>query len=340
MTDKEIRDKARELLKPWCRVCPECNGIACRGEVPGMGGKGTGRSFINAFDEVKKIDLNMKVIHGAQDPDMKCSFFGEEMDAPVFAAPVTGTTLNMGGKLTEREYIKSVVDGCFEGGLIPMVGDTAKPEFLTENLKVIKESGKKGIVFIKPWENDVILEKIAEAKEAGICAVGVDVDAAGLVTLNMHGRGVSPKTTEEIRELVSKAGIPFIAKGILTMEDADACFNAGADAIAISNHGGRVLDYALPPVKILPEIAAKYKGKMKIFIDGGIRDGIDVFKMLALGADGVLIGRPFVTYSFGGGTEGVKMFCDRIKSELKSAMTLCGAKNLSEINSSMVTIKN
>lgn len=337
MTEKEIRDKARELLMPWCRVCPDCNGIACRGEVPGMGGKGTGKSFIKTREVFSKIDLNMKVLHDVKKADTSVTLFGQEMSMPVFAAPVTGTTLNMGGKKTEREYIEAVVNGCNDKGILAMVGDTAVPEFLLENLKVIKESGKPAITFIKPWENEIIIEKMKDALDAGSCALGVDVDAAGLVTLNMHGKGVLPKTPEQIKELCDNSKVPFIVKGVLTLEDAETAYKAGASAIVISNHGGRVLDYARPPIEALPEIAEMYKGKMTLLIDGGVRDGIDVFKLLALGADGVLIGRPFITYSFGGGREGVALYVNRIKTELEGAMLLCGAKDIASIDKTMIT---
>lgn len=339
MNEREIRDKARELLSPFCRVCPECNGVACKGEVPGMGGKGSGLSFINNYRRLKAIDLNMKVIHSVKEADTSCSFFGEEMSIPVFAAPVTGTVLNMGGKLTETEYITNVIKGCHEAGVIPMVGDSALPSFLTDNLSVLKEEKGTGIAFIKPWGNEEILARIESAKESGCCAVGVDVDACGLVTLNIHGKGVLPKPEEELTDLIKKSGMPFIVKGVLTLDDARAAYNAGAAAIVVSNHGGRVLDCAAATCDVLPEIADEFKGKMTIFADGGVRDGIDVFKMLALGADGVLIGRPFVTYSFGGGTEGVKNYLLRLKNELKGAMLLTGAKNLGEIKREMIRVK-
>lgn len=336
MTDKEIKNKARELLMPWCKVCPDCNGIACKGEVPGMGGKGSGNSFIKARERFSEITLNMKVLHEVKEANTRVNLFGIDMDMPVFAAPVTGTSLNMGGKLTEREYIEGVIKGCHRGNIIPMVGDTAVPEFLQENLSVLSTSKKAGITFIKPWDNEVIIEKIKEAENAGSIAVGVDVDAAGLVTLKMHGRGVLPKSKDDLKEIIKSTKLPFIVKGILTLEDARVAYKAGAKGIVISNHGGRVLDYARPPIEALPEIAKEYGDKMVILVDGGVRDGVDVFKLLALGAHGVLIGRPFITYSFGGGEEGVEFYVNKLKNELSSTMLLTGAKDIKSINETMI----
>ena len=158
-----------------------------------MGGKGSGSSFIENRKSLARVKINMRVIHNVSNPDMTIELFGKKMDAPIFAAPITGTTLNMGGQISEREYITPVVEGCVNSGIYAMVGDTAVDEFLIENLKVLKENNGQGIVFIKPWENDDIIKKIKLAEEAGAIAVGVDIDACGLVTLSMHGKTVEPR---------------------------------------------------------------------------------------------------------------------------------------------------
>ena len=96
---------------------------------------------------------------------------------------------------------------------------------------------------------------------------------------------------------------------------------------------------ALPPPRCLPEIAAALKGTgVKILVDGGIRTGVDVFKALALGADGVLICRPFVTAVYGGGAEGVKCYIDKLAGELADTMQMCGAHSLAEITPDMVRV--
>ncbi|WP_291579192.1 alpha-hydroxy-acid oxidizing protein [Clostridium sp. UBA6640] len=333
MNMNEVKKIARENLNNSCRVCKACNGVVCSGEVPGMGGKGTGDSFKSNFDALNNIKLNMRVIHDVKNPDISTELFGRKMDIPVFAAPVTGTTLNMGGKLTEEEYISSVIDGCVQAGIYPMVGDTAVDAFLMTNLEVLKKYNGNGIVFIKPWENENIINKIKLAEEAGAFAVGVDIDACGLITLALHGKPVMPKGVEEIKELVSSTKLPFILKGIMTVDEAILAVEAGVDAIVVSNHGGRVLDQTPGTAEVLEDIAKAVKGKVKILVDGGVRSGVDVLKMLALGADGVLIGRPFVTASFGGKVEGVKTYIEELKGDLKSSMVLTGCKNIKDIDS-------
>ena len=336
MDYNEMLKNAREKLNGSCKVCKACNGVACAGEVPGMGGKGSGQAFIENVRALERVKLNMRVIHNAADPDTSIELFGKKMDAPIFAAPITGTTLNMGGQLTEREYIEPVVEGCANTGIYAMVGDTAVDAFLIENLDVLKCHDGNGIVFIKPWDNENIIKKIRLAEEAGAFAVGVDIDACGLVTLSLHGKPVVPKDLEQIKELVKSTELPFILKGIMTVEDALMAVEAGADAIVVSNHGGRVLDFTPGSADVLPEIAKAVKGKIKILVDGGVRTGVDVVKMIGLGADAVLIGRPFVTASFGGATDGVETYVNKIKSEIKGAMILTGCSNISEIDEKVI----
>lgn len=336
MNYEEVKKKAKENLNNSCRVCKVCNGVACAGEVPGMGGKGTGKAFTENVTALAKHKLNMRVIHNAKNPDTSIEIFGKKLDIPVMAAPVSGTTLNMGGKYSEEEYISWVIGGCLDSKIYPMVGDTAVDSFLTTNLKVLKEFGGEGIVFVKPWENKNIIEKIRLAEEAGAFAVGVDIDACGLITLALHGKPVMPKNVEEIKELVNSTKLPFILKGIMTVDEAMLAIEAGVDAIVVSNHGGRVLDETPGVAEVLPEIAKAVKGKVKILADGGVRTGVDVLKMIALGADAVLIGRPFVTASFGGQREGVSEYINGLKGELKSAMVLTGCKDIDSIDSKIL----
>ena len=108
----------------------------------------------------------------------------------------------------------------------------------------------------------------------------------------------------------------------------------------VSNHGGRVLDQCPATAEVLADIADALKGSgMKIFVDGGIRSGVDVFKALALGADAVIICRPFVTALYGAGAEGVSCYIDKIGGELADTMAMCGAKDLASITRDMVFVK-
>ncbi len=125
----------------------------------------------------------------------------------------------------------------------------------------------------------------------------------------------------------------------MTKEEALLAIEAGAKAIVVSNHGGRVLDHTQSTAKVLPEIAEAVKGKIMILVDGGIRSGVDVFKMLALGADAVLIGRPVIFGAYGGRREGVSLTLETMKNQLLQTMILTGAKDLASIDSSMISIE-
>ena len=220
-----------------------------------------------------------------------------------------------------------------------MIGDSADLTMYEDGLSALKTVNGKGIPIIKPRENKDIIENIKKAESINSIAVGVDIDGAGLVTMALKGQPVGPKTIEELKELVSSTKLPFILKGIMTVEEAKLAVEIGAKAIVVSNHGGRVLDYAESTAKALSEISKAVKGDIMILVDGGIRSGVDVFKMLALGADGVLIGRPIIIGAFGGYKEGVSLILENMKKELYQAMILTGCKDLSFIDSSKISIE-
>lgn len=329
---KEIRDKARERMKGFCRVCPECNGKACVGEVPGMGGLGTAAAFMDNLAALKEIKFNMRLIHDVTEPDLGVTLLGRDFSLPLLAAPIGGVSFNMGGQITEEEYIHAIIQGCLDEGIIGCTGDGV-PDFIHETvLAEIKRVGGQGIPFIKPWEDKELWEKIGKVKDSGATIMGIDIDAAGLITLKKMGRPVSPKTVDKLGEIIKKTGMTFIVKGIMTVSDALAAKVAGADAIVVSNHGGRVLDYTPGTARVLPEIVDAVGGKMTILVDGGIRTGGDLLKMLALGADGVMIGRPFSIAAVGGLKDGVTAYIQKIRSELTQAMVLTGTAKASRVS--------
>ncbi len=333
---KTMRNLAKEQLKGYCRVCPVCDGRACSGEVPGMGGTGTGISFRNNLTALASYSLNMRTLHGAKDPVTETELFGSKLSSPIMGAPMTGTSYNMGGVLTEGEFIGMIVSGSRQAGTLGWTGDGADPAMYTSGLEAIAAEEGFGIPIIKPREQKVIIECIRRAEAAGARAVGVDIDGAGLVTMALKGQPVGPKTLEEIKELVSSTKLPFILKGIMTVDEAEKAVEAGVSAIVVSNHGGRILDCTPGAADVLPAIAAAVKGKVTILADGGVRTGMDVLKLLALGADGVLVGRPLVVGAFGGREEGVKMLLNKMTAELKQAMILTGCNTIQEIDQRVI----
>jgi len=144
---------------------------------------------------------------------------------------------------------------------------------------------------------------------------------------------ISWKDLEWIREFWKG---PMVIKGILDPDDARDAVRFGADGIVVSNHGGRQLDGVLSSARALPMIADAVKGDLTILADSGIRNGLDVVRMLALGADSVLLGRAFIYALATAGEAGVANLLDLIEKEMRVAMTLTGAKSISEISSDLL----
>jgi isopentenyl diphosphate isomerase/L-lactate dehydrogenase-like FMN-dependent dehydrogenase len=198
-------------------------------------------------------------------------------------------------------------------------------------LKAIRDAGGQGIPISKPRDQSSLIQNLKEAEKAGCFAAGTDVDAAGILPMRAAGHPVGPKSVNELRELVKSVHMPLVLKGIMCVEDALSAAEAGAAGIVVSNHGGRVLDDAPGTAEVLPEIARAVGKDIIVLADGGVRRGVDVLKMLALGAHAVLIGRPLAIGAVGAGAEGVRLTLEHLHNELKVAMIFTGCANLMEI---------
>jgi 4-hydroxymandelate oxidase len=337
---KEIRDNARKMMETFCKVCPICNGKACAGQVPGMGGLGSGSSFTNNVKALTKIKFNMRLIHDVTEPDTTVTVLGKKLALPVLAAPIGGVSFNMGGAVSEEDYIEAIINGCKAKAIIGCSGDGV-PDFIHQaGFNAIKSVKGHGIPFIKPWEDEELFQKLDAAKATGAEIIGMDIDAAGLITLRKMGRPVSPKSLDKLTEIIRRTGVKFILKGVMTPDEAELAVTAGADAIVVSNHGGRVLDHAPGTVDVLADIADRVKGKITILADGGVRTGGDVLKMLALGADAVMVGRPFSVAAVGGLQAGVETYIDTLMSELKQTMVLTGTGSASSVDRKILFAAN
>lgn len=329
---QDVRKTAKERMKGYCRVCPICDGRACAGEVPGMGGLATAASFKDNVNALAERTLNMRVVHDVIDPDTTVEIFGTTLKIPVLAAPIGGISFNMGGQITEETYVSSVLEGCLEHGTLGCTGDGVPPFISETGFAAITRLGGEGIPFIKPWEDAELFEKMDKAVASGAQIIGMDIDAAGLITLKKMGRPVSPKPAAKLAEIIKRCPPRFIVKGIMTPDDARRVRDAGAAGIVVSNHGGRVLDHTPGTARVLADVAAAVKGDMVILADGGVRTGTDVLKMLALGADAVMIGRPISVAAVGGLKDGVVAYLDQVKGELIQAMVLTGTARASNVD--------
>lgn len=332
MNYSECIENARAKIGNYCKACPECNGRACKNQMPGPGAKGIGDTAIRNYDKWKEIRLNMDTLVEKRPIDTSLSLFGKEFKYPFFAGPVGAVNLHYGDCLNDVSYNDILVSACAEFGIAAFTGDGVDSNVMLAATKAIKKADGFGIPTVKPWNMELIREKLELVKESGAFAVAMDIDAAGLPFLKNLNPPAGSKSVEELREIVDAAGLPFIVKGIMTVKGALKAKEAGASAIVVSNHGGRVLDQCPATAEVLEEIADAVDGSMKIFVDGGIRSGTDVFKALALGADAVIIARPFVTAVYGGGREGVESYIQKISGELADTMAMCGVASLEEIS--------
>ena len=334
---QEVRKEARERMKGFCRVCKECDGKACAGEVPGMGGLGTASSFKGNVEALADFKLRMRTIHDVTSPDASTSVLGYDLSIPVFAAPIGGVSFNMGGKISEEDYIVSKLKACDANGIAGCTGDGVPPFIYEAGFDAIRAVNGNGIPFIKPWEGDEFFEKIDKAAATGCKTFGIDIDAIGLITLAKMGRPVAPRGIEKLQALIERIPGQVILKGVMTAEDAQAAVEAGAAGIVVSNHGGRVLDHTPGTAHVLADIADAVKGKTAVIVDGGIRTGGDVLKMIALGADAVMIGRPFSIATVGGLEEGASKYIQQLTGELQSAMVLTGCQSLADVSMDILT---
>jgi isopentenyl diphosphate isomerase/L-lactate dehydrogenase-like FMN-dependent dehydrogenase len=188
---------------------------------------------------------------------------------------------------------------------------------------------------IKPHQdNREIFRKIEHAEKIGCLAVGMDIDhqfGGKNKWYEAGGVPTAPKSLKEIRAFAEATSLPFIIKGVLSEQDAYKCLDAGVRGIVVSHHHGMV-DYALPPLRILPRIVRIVRKQMPIFVDCGIARGLDAFKALALGADGVCLGRVILAPLAEKGAEGVRDLVETMTHELKWAMAVTASPNLRSID--------
>ena len=335
MTYKEIIEIAKDCMG-FCKACPICNGKVCKNSMPGPGAKGIGDVAIRNYDKWKEIRLNMDTIAENKDVDTAFELFDKKFKYPIFAGPVGAVQMHYGDKYTEEEYNNIMLKACNDSNIAAFTGDGVNPNVMIAATTMIKKQNGIGIPTVKPWNIDIIKEKMKLVADSNAFAVAMDIDGAGLPFLKNLTPKAGSKTVKELREIKEIAKRPFIIKGIMTAKGAIKARESGADAIIVSNHGGRVLDQCASTAEVLPEIVDAVGGEIKILVDGGIRSGADILKALGIGADGVVIARTFVIALYGGGEEGVKSYINQLGMELEDAMTMCGVHSLKEINRDIV----
>lgn len=263
-----------------CHFCPECLGRGCVGQLPGMGGEDSNRNFILNCDEWKKIPSG-NFLNG---------------NAILRLAPMTGAEQNIGYD-DERQYYFDMMKACAESSTAISIGD-GTPDFkLLWGIEAVKSVGKKAAVFIKPYENKKVFERMEWAEEiAESC--GIDIDAFNILTMR-NAAHLEKKTVENLREVqrfLAAKNIPFVIKGIFTDEDLELVRELKPDVAFVSNHGGRVPSRTGSVAEFLSAHADEIRNSCgEIWVDGGIRTKQDFEKAQSYGVTNILLGRPYVT---------------------------------------------
>ena len=271
--------------------------------------------------------VEMRHLDGAL-PETGLELFGEQFRTPVMTAALSHL-----GNVRENGMVQ-MAEGARLAGAVSWAGMGDEKE-----LEDITATGARTIKIIKPYvDNDYILQRIAHAEKCGVMAVGMDIDHSFSgkgkydVVLGMEMR---PKSLEEMKEFVKATKLPFVVKGVLSVKDAEKCLEAGVKGIVVSHHHG-IIDYAVPPLMILPEIVRVVQKQIPVFVDCGIESGSDVFKALALGADAVCVGRALMGSLQVNGAEGVQEKIASLTEELAGIMARTGASDLSQIDPSVI----
>lgn len=332
MTLDEIWSRAREIMKPNCRACKVCNGVACRGEIPGVGAMGDGSSWTNCVEFLSRIKLNMDTVYESRGQDTSMEIFGHRFNSPVFAAPIGGMSHNYNGAMTDRDWTFALVRGARAAGILPFTGDNGNNAQYECGLEAAKENDGLNVITLKPWsDNEKLIRRAKEMEDAGCIAFACDVDAAGFENMGRSISQIGPKSEAELRELTSSVKIPFLLKGVMTAKGAEKAARAGCAGVIVSTHGGRVIQSAPGTCEVIPEIKAAVGDSINVIADGALRTWTDIFKALALGADAVMIGRPFVVAAHGGGAEGVTLYAESLAAQLRNVMLMTGAATLEDI---------
>ncbi len=272
---------------------------------------------------------------GGKKPSLTFDLFGKTFATPIMlggmAAMVPG--LHEGGMAEMARGVKEA-GGVFWSGYIP-----------DEDFAEAVKTGVSAIRIIKPLrDNEAILEAIRHDEECGALAFAIDIDHGfddygEYHPAVPHGYGeLSPKSAKELAMFADSTSLPFIAKGILSVRDALLAVEAGAKGLLLSHHKGEY-PYAVPPLKVLPEIRKAVGGKVKIFVDCGIVSGMDAFKALALGADGVCAARVFLKPFAQDGAKGVAEKLRQMTAELAGVMARTCSPDIQSIDPDVICFR-
>ena len=285
-------------------------------DSPGNSDNITKEYFDSLLIEMRLIDSDL--------PSLETDLFGVIFSTPIMTAALSH--LN-------KAYPDGMVElarGAAAAGAAMWCGMGDEDE-----LERIIETGAKTIKIIKPYADEVMIQrKIEHAEKSGAIAIGMDLDHSFSRNGgydNVMGFDMRPKSQTDIRHYVRSTKLPFIIKGVLSTQDAIKCLESDVAGIVVSHHHG-IMDYAVPPLMALPEIAEAIGGQIPIFIDCCVERGYDAFKALALGASAVSVGRALIEPLASEGAAGVQKAIEAMSAELSFAMAMTCSPDVASID--------
>ena len=301
------------------------------GMIPVTSGRADDANVYNR-SYLDSIHVEMRVID-AVEPSLKTIIFGEEFNSPIMMPAFSHLNKVLkNGKKPMLEYAKAARDL----RIVNWVGMEPDEEYAE-----IAAEGARTVRIIKPFaDHGMILDQIRFAIEHGAIAVGVDIDHVpgtnGRYDI-VDGLPLGPVLLSDLKEYVKAAGnTPFIAKGVLSVQDALKCKDAGCAGIVISHHHGRI-PFGVAPLMVLPKIkAALADSGISLFVDCGIDTGFDAYKALALGADAVSVGRGILKPLLQEGAEGVRETIGKMNEQLSEFMMYTCVKDTRSFDASVL----
>lgn len=323
-------------------------------------GSGSGLTLAANRQAFERVPLLPRMLADVRGGHTRLELFGQHFEHPIQLAPVAYQRL-----FHPDGECAGAMAAAAQGGALWVSSLASQP--IETIVAASRETGGPAPGFQLYWqgERERSLRLARRAEAAGCAALMFTLDApVKLATLDLPGgigavnleqplalptlpAGRSPvfdgwmaqaPTWDDLAWLRDAIRLPLLVKGILHPDDAERAVALGCDGLVVSNHGGRVLDGAPASLDLLPVVAARVNGRVPVFFDSGVRDGRDVFKALALGADAVLVGRPAICGLAQAGALGVAHVVRLLRDELEATMALCGCRTLADITPACVSL--
>lgn len=278
------------------------------------------------------ILVEMRIIDAVK-PNLTTEIFGKKYSSPLTLAALSHLNKVLPDK--SRKPMQEKVAAAKKMDVLNWIGMESDEDYR----EMVKDAGDT-IRIVKPFaDHERIIKELQLAEKLGAVAVGMDIDHVPGENGDydvVDGLPLGALTFADLRRYVKATKLPFVAKGILSVRDATKARDAGASAIVVSHHHGRI-PFGVPPLKILPEIKKALKGsKMTIFVDGSLMSGYDAYKALALGADAALIGRGILWELLKDGQAGTEAKIEKLNEELSQMMLYTGIPDTKSFDSSVL----